>query len=485
MDTSDELLQILQNIEDEQASKKVAETISYLNKPEKIAISSNNAEQEPNGYNPYTGNGFATFTINLPRGALGVKSVELLNANIPQAQASIPDECLIFYYYRLKTQTDYQNTTTIFHDSPNYDNLYFIRLLPSYYKPEFIIHSGLYGFNKTFSSYDDLATELSKACINDLLANNINAPDINQNAPHYISGDISLTYSSKKNKFVMTGNNAFTSWASAWDAETSYYINDIVSYNGIDYICIQNNDGVQPPNVATWEVYTSPTYTYFLAGYEDPNVYTLGKSLQIGFGQNDFDFSLYLDGNDIFRLYSIPAQPCLQYQTLNLRLGFTFNGIYTWTSNMNIGINQNINVGNDVLISLFNRLRPVPIYTGVFGLGAGPAIIYDIAGTPYEDPTYTADSYANLVYSSIVNIYCSFIGPSTTDTQRNTNLLSIVPFNAGNLGITFYEPKISNKLTKISKDIYSMFFEFRREDGELYYFPNSAIITLQLALSYE
>ena len=485
MDTSDELLQILQNIEEEQNIKKIAETISYLNKPEKLAISSNNAEPTSNEYNAYTGNGFASFTINLPRGALGVKSIELLNANIPQAQASIPDECLIFYYYRIKSQTNYDNTRTILLEQPTINKMYYIRLLPSYYKPELIINSQLYGFNRTFTSYQDLASELTKSCVNDLLANNINAPDINQNSPHYISGDISITYNEELNKFQMTGNNAFTSWANPWDVETSYHINDIVLHNGVDYICIQNNDGVEPPNLSCWIVYTSPFYTYFLAGYEDPNVYTLGQSLQIGFSQNDFNLALYFDGNQDFNFYSIPAQQCIQYQTLNLRLGFTFNGIYTWTDNMNIGINQNINIGNNILLSLFNRMRPIPIYNGIIGLTEGDIRVYNIAGTPYENSIYTADSYANLVYSSIVNIYCSFIGPSTTDTQRNTNLLSIVPLSSGNLGITFYEPKISNKLTKITKDIYSMYFEFRREDGELYYFPNSAIITLQLGLSYD
>jgi hypothetical protein len=479
MDTSDELLQILQNIEDEQASKKVAETISYLNKPEKIAISSNNAEQEPNGYNPYTGNGFASFTVNLPRGALGVKSVELLNANIPQAQASIPDECLIFYYYRLKTQTDYQNTETILLEQPSINNLYYIRLLPSYYKKEFIVYTNSYGYNRTFNSYQDLASELLKACGNDLLYDNYSPVPLIP-LPYFIPNDISITFNEEFNKFQMTGNNAFTSWASAWDAETSYHINDIVSYNGINYICIQNNDGVQPPNVATWEIYTSPFYTYLSAGYEDPNILTLANILQPLFKEWDFNYFQHTDSL-LNVIASIPPQPIVQYQTLNLRLGFTFNGIFTYNNNMLVGVE---NTGNNILISFYNRLRPIPIYIPVNLLGATNTI-YNIAGTPYEDPTYTADSYANLCYSSIVNIYCSFIGPSTTDTQRNTNLLSIVPFNAGNLGITFYEPKISNKLTKISKDIYSMFFEFRREDGELYYFPNSAIITLQLALSYE
>lgn len=477
METSDELSQILQNIENEQVSKKIAETISYLNKPEKIAISSNNAEPTSNEYNPYTGNSYNSFTINLPRGALGVKSIELLNANIPQAQVCIPDECLIFYYYRIKSQVNSALNTTIFKEAPSINNMFYVRLLPSYYKPDLIVNPQIYGFNRSFNSYQDLASELNKSCVNDLAYNS----SVGQ-IEHFFPRDISITFNEEFNKFQMTGNNYLLPWPDVpvWDNETSYFINDIVSYNDINYICIESNDGAIPPNnPVIWELYTSPFYTYFSAGYEDPNVFTFANTLSATF--KEWDFNFLSDENVANRIFSIPTQPIIQYQTLNLRLGFTFNGIYKWSDNMFVGVSPD--GGSDILISLFNRLRPVPLYYA-YGFGATSGIV-NIGSTPFNNPTYTADSYANLVYSSIINIYCSFIGPSTTDTQRNTNLLSIIPVNTGNLGITFYEPKISNKLTKISKDIYSMFFEFRREDGELYYFPNSAIITLQLALSYD
>jgi hypothetical protein len=480
MDTSDELLQILQNIEDEQATKKVAETISYLNKPEKIAISSNNAEPESNVYNQQTGNSFCNFTINLPRAAVGIKSLELLNANIPQAQVCIPDESLIFYYYKIKSQVNSTINQTIFKESPNINNMYYIRLLPSYYKPDLIVNPQLYGFNRSFNSYQDLATELSKACSNDL-AYNSSIGQVEQFSPN----DISITFNEEFNKFQMIGNNYLTPWEDnsipIWNNTINYSIDTIVEYNGSYYIALEDNIGNIPPNHNDiWKLYTYPFYTYFSAGYEDPNVFTFANALFTIFTEWDFNF---LSDEDVAnRIYSIPIQPILQYQTLNLRLGFTFNGIYNWSYNTNVGLNAN--GGSDILVSVFNRLRPVPLYRTFAGLGGSSGIV-NIGSTPFNNPTYTADSYANLVYSSIVNIYCSFIGPSTTDTQRNSSLLSIVPFNAGNLGITFYEPKISNKLTKITKDIYSMFFEFRREDGQPYYFPNSAIITLQFALSYE
>jgi hypothetical protein len=100
----DALRMILDNLEMEQFMKNKNETISYVNQPEKISISSNNGEQAQVTYNGQFQNAFYNFTVNLPRPALGVKSIELLSANIPQCQVNLPDESLIFFYYRLENR---------------------------------------------------------------------------------------------------------------------------------------------------------------------------------------------------------------------------------------------------------------------------------------------------------------------------------------------------------------------------------------------
>ena len=482
MNTADALRAILDNLEAEQAAKNSRETISYINKPEKISISSNNAEQASNEFNSQTGNSFYSFMVDLPRPALDVKSLELLSANIPQAQVNIPDDSLIFFYYRIKMTRNFDDTQTVIQESPSINNLFFVRLLPSYYKKELIPNYTNYGFNTTFANYQEVADQLVKSCATDLAYVNTNS-----GVPQFIPNDISITYNEDFNKFQMTGNNVNTPWAIQWNDATSYNTNDIVLWEeGVYYIAIQSNTNTSPPDYpAAWALYTANQwYTYLVAGYEDPNVYTLSETLDTIFLGIDFNMNTFVTPATA-QLFSIPPQPVVQYQTLNLRLGFTWNGLYNWSFDTEISVTTQNSLDQNGVIITFNRLRPVPQYNISFGLGETYSIgAIPSVGNPYTATTYTADNFANLVYSSIVSVYTSIIGPSTTDTQRNTNLLSIVPMDCNNLGITFYEPRISAKLTKIIRDIYSIYFEFRREDGSPYYFSNNAIITLQLGLTY-
>ena len=749
MNSVDALRAILDNLEMEQSMKNKNESISYINQPEKIAISSNNGEQAQVTYNGQYQNAFYNFTINLPRPALGVKSLELLSVNIPQCQVNLPDESLIFFYYKLKTATNADNSQTVLVDRPGISganrNMHFVRLLPSYYKKEFVQNYPTLGFNRTFTNYADLAIELEKACANDLLLEK--TPGILQG--EFIPNDISIVYGEISNKFVLVGNNTDEVWtpdAFILNPATLYQVNNIVTYNEVNYIsrlnnnpvnaaliiyhytieqefkkyniardgetfytavadsqgadvtnttyflpseydpavnygdarigfnciynelwyvsifpdantgnqpdispsfwrlqpysgtgavvlkiydwtslgyyvannvafyeglyyraitaqefvpptgdplsstywaiinyddipatyipsrwrndvanvafntvysaadalyytCIASNTGIDPTdpvegpnywipsgwnsvvNYSTvspeggltnfpvyyedkwysstglivnlnktptqkaywndgtgvmnwWEIYENATFghTYLSAGYEDPNVFEFADDIQQLSRLYDFDFAeLGLGGG--LALFSIPPQPIAQYQTLNLRLGFTWDGVYSWDGNTILtGISKNVYRDGSIPAMLFNRLRPVPLYQ-VSGLSGGVATIP--YGDPYNATAYTADGFANLVYSSIINIYTNIVGPSTTDTERNINLLDTVPINCANLGITFYNPVISNKLTKIPNDVYSVYFEFRREDGEPYYFSNNAIITLTLGLTYK
>lgn len=483
MNTDDALRAILENLEAEQNEKNKLISVSYVNQPEKISISSNDAEAPAEVFNPQLGNSFYNFTINLPRPALSVKSLELLSANIPQAQVNIPDDSLIFFYYKIRMIRNFDDTASVFLNSPSINNLYYVRLLPSYYKQELIPNYNNYGFNRTFNNYQDLADELSKSCTTDVAYVNTNS-----GVPQFIPNDISIVYNEDLNKFQMIAKKAnildysFPIWAAGitYDQNDIVYLNDTQTF----YISNVNNNLGNIPSISTeWNVYciSSETssknwYTYLVAGYKDPNVWELSQTLRTTFEGSDFNLG------DKLQLFSIPPNPIKQYQTLNLRLGFTWNGLFNWNDSLVVPVYTGADLNQNIIFALFNRLRPVPQYQ--FEpvdqlLSALPPY-----PTPYTSLTYTAENFANLVYSSVVSIYTSIIGASTTDTQRNTNLLSIVPMDCNNLGITFYEPKISAKLTKIIRDIYSIYFEFRREDGSPYYFSNNAIITLQLGLTY-
>jgi len=56
--------------------------------------------------------------------------------------------------------------------------------------------------------------------------------------------------------------------------------------------------------------------------------------------------------------------------------------------------------------------------------------------------------------------------------------------NAQNLGITFYNPVISNPLTKILGEIYEFQIQLYTDTGQPYPLPNSAITSMELALTF-
>ncbi len=221
-------------------------------------------------------------------------------------------------------------------------------------------------------------------------------------------------------------------------------------------------DSRAPPNEDYWSEIYNPW----------ESVDSIGHTSGLAFISKRFDMP-YLGNTG--QPYSYP-QNQQNNQTLNRRLGFTWNGLNMVLPFESI---ERFSLGN--LITLFyNRLRPIPFYWGsVVVLGLGEDY------TPGDIRTYTADAFCNLVYSSVVNIYTRILGGSTTDTVRDTNLLAIVPMTCGNLGVTLFNSFIDNPLTKIDTDIYTIEVEFRTESGQPYWFSNNAVITLQLKLGYK
>jgi len=250
---------------------------SVLNQPERIAISSASAIAATQITSVVAESSFDSFVVNLPRPALNVKNLQLLSANIPQAQVCIPDDSLVFWYYRLATQNirwNAWNSGTTYnpgdlvtystgdplafvgnykclqtnlnqsppnatywiedadqkYESPNIFNLFCVRLLPSYYKQETLKEDAEfpYGFNQTFNSYEELQIQLKYMCESKDLALQSGASQtiIFPSAPYkdYMpSGfidtgndwvqDISITFDSKSNKFKFKGENVNTQFA--------------------------------------------------------------------------------------------------------------------------------------------------------------------------------------------------------------------------------------------------------------------------------
>jgi hypothetical protein len=338
-----------------------------------------------------------------------------------------------------------------FMPAPAAQYLHMIRLLPSYYKAE-LFESGfgqdsdlppasLYGFNKTFKDYEDLAAELAKSCSDDP------AYDIAEDqgiSPFnlFIPNDISITYNETLNKFIFTGNNAF-------DA-----------------------------------IGERPVCFYLSSGFLDPLLWVTGdvtEAAEAVSAPTMYNYLTNIFPGDYGYIRSIKGQPFQLYRTLNLRLGFTWNGVYsTSIFPLNITALEDAQLNASTLAVFLNRLRPVPGYYNTSAL-TGPAVGQT---SPTTTETYTADSYANLVSTNTVSLYADFTGGSTYDSMANTQLLACVPMNASNLGVTFYNTTLYCPLTKISDQIYEIEIRMLTDTGVPYVIPNSAIVSLELALTY-
>ena len=236
------LIELVEEIEAEDQYRKSNRFHSTLNQPNLIALNSTDSTEQGSI------SSFSKFNVNLPRPALDVESIQLVNANIPMCVPNIPDTSLVFWYYRLSVYSG---------DVPNPNNLYFVRLLPSYYQPEFIGATS-YGCNQTFASYEDLATQLALACSRDLTNDNLAVRDVDEDSStysyHFLPNEISLPYDSSINKFQMIGTNATTQPAYVvWNSGTIYGLNSTVEYGGSTYQSINASNLNNQPNI-------SPTY---------------------------------------------------------------------------------------------------------------------------------------------------------------------------------------------------------------------------------
>ena len=440
---------------------------AYLNQPELIALSSTNAQIASPPISPLIYAQYYNFTVNLPRPALDVKSLQLLKAVIPQAQCSIPDYSLVFPYYKLRTLPINENGELHYVDAPSAETIHFVRLLPSYYKKELLLNPSAFGYNQTFNNYEELEKELKKCCDNDPLAGEL--PTI------FLPDDITFNYNRTENKFNFVPLNVSTpNDYDTFELSEAYPKDSVVEYSGITYLALQNvpaNLNFPSAEPAFWRNTTQyfdefPWFNgYLIAGYNDPIVSLLLRTIQTFSTDNDFSFA------------SIPGNQYVEGQTLARRLGFTWDSTGMIRDNINSYYDNGINYGGTVPL-FYNRIRPVPPYS--------PSITPPLLelGAIEDTYVYTADGYCNLVYSSIINIYTTIVGTSTVDTQRNANLLAMIPMDCGNLGVAMVGNYIENALTKIQGDIYSIYIELRDENGEPYYLTNNATTTLLLKLSY-
>lgn len=417
-------------------------------------------------------------------------------------------------------------SSDLFMPAPNAKYLKMVRLLPSYYKPELFDTdrgqnispppSSPYGWNKTFTDYEDLASELAKSCASDPAYDF--ATQQGTTFRLFIPGDISITYNSTLNKFCLTGNNAtksgvkYATYLSAgyndsnlWGEPIGNITSAVVSGNFITYTTTTPTTSLYPGIFVFIQGFsaTDDEYNggYYVTSFTS-TTFTVADAFPPGSPVSNTNFnqtswstlpngaiylaaitqgSFGLQSYDHTLIFGIGGQPYQVYRTLNLRLGFTWNGLITQIAGyfpINIETLTGQTIRASVLASFLNRLRPVPLYYTFAVEDTG------LSDSPYTSTIYTADSYANLVNTNTVSLYADFTGGSTYDSMANTQLLACVPMNASNLGVTFYNTTIYCPLTKISDQIYEIEIRMLTDTGAPYVIPNSAIVSLELALTY-
>ena len=186
----------------EELTQQFPETIPFANslyhsliyQPDKVSLNSYDTIVEPDTV--FTS---SSFTIRLQKPALNVKSVELLRASFPTPVTNISDQCCTFWYYKYPPSSTLP--TYVSDLNPSY--LFCVRLQPSWTPPELV--GTQYAYNRTFTDYNDLVSELNKAAANDPFSDTI----------QFIANDITFSYNATYNKIVMTGNSGTSSYCIA------------------------------------------------------------------------------------------------------------------------------------------------------------------------------------------------------------------------------------------------------------------------------
>jgi len=261
-----------------------------------------------------------------------------------------------------------------------------------------------------------------------------------------------------------------------WSGTTQYNVGDIVSSGGVFYIATASSFNEAP---STFSSFWCPnTYWSYVPA---PNVAAITGLNRIS---SEFDMLDIWDGIVQYPFpVGIPGQPFNPdpRRILNSILGFTWNGIMTPSVLADIDTFVTAISTSTTTTELFNRLRPVPQYF-VRYVTTYPTL-RDTAAT--ETQIYTAEGYANLVYSSIISIYTSIVGGSTLNTEENTNLLAMGTMNCGNLGISFFSPFINNPLLVSGGDLYNIMIELKDEFDEPYVLTNNAVATFVFKITYK
>lgn len=453
-DRMEELLENFPNATEAQKDYK-----SFIFQPERLAISSNDdiTGSRQVAYTVKAAEGhkaaetFSSFRIRLLRPLRNVKNIQLLSAVVPNATQNIPDNSVIFFYYRIRPVNQSlqgawdANAQYLPGDIVNFLGNYFVAMLPSV-------------------NYQPVGGQLGIWWLPFTLPANQNRPNYYDLNPWRIQAVFltpTFAFPPEETNLVLLYNRTFVDYP------------DLVS--SLNF-CADSPNASFPkdvtfafqPTLNKMMFVPSPGYInsdiyYLPCGYEDPNI-----ELAMANSKNPLSV-LY----PLFNTYQLSDIFAKNYN-LNLRLGFTWNGVFP----------NPFTVGNIYTDDTFPSL----LY---FYLRARDPALTTVP--VYASNVLIANNYGDLVNTSCVRVYADFALGSTQDSLGSTNtdgqpvqqgLLSIIPVNANNLGVAFYQNNFNNPLTKIPQNITEIGITMLNDQGLPYLLPNSATVLLELALEY-
>lgn len=383
---------------------------------------------------------FSSFRIRLAKSLINVKSIQLLSAVIPNAVQNIPNNQTVFFYYRIPTLAlsslgNYSNLTRYYRG-----DIVFYPVTNTFYCCTLSTINTVPTVGTNWASAGNDGTRPNYFAIGVDTMNAVFLNPTNSSPPDYTSAARINTY-----------NRTYTSYddlVSALNLCTSL-IGQIAGAAPINSVTFAYNDQLNKIQMIPDPTQIAAGYFFFPAGYEDPNV------------------AAFMAPNEPGGIFEDIAVNFTPGYTLNLRLGFTWNGVFFDAFTVNP---YQVPAPGSCKTSLYWYMRPTDP-----GFGAPVLMSQDIT---------TANSYGDLVNTSCVRVYCDASFASTEDSNGQQGLLSVIPVNTTNLGIGFYQNNFSNPLTKVPKIISEIGIRLVNDQGLPYVLPNSATVLLEIAISY-
>ena len=471
--------------------------ISSVFQPDRIVINSKDKLQDTIGIQNFSevetilGNqSYTSLRIKLQKALVNVKSVQLLSAIIPVPQTSLPASERTFLIYKIRNIVN--SSTGAWNGATNYVRFDIVTFGGNYYylNRDWNVFIGAWTPNSLYNPTDVVTYGGNYYYCNFSNTSSVNFPPTSQqqipNTSDLIWTLVSnpLTTNPAQNPFFWNKIGA----TGTFDATPNYL--DLANPTNMHYIqlaelIITPPQDVQPlPNndiaynrifsdyqdlvdtlnlaatVATQTDIPNELTFVFNALYNRIQVYPTTPSaffyLPVGFN----------DANISVNQQYVTAYPT-QYQPMNVRLGFTWNGNIPGFTQGTWPVSYNP-FQNDVLFNLVNYMFPYIIQ---------PANIWQNYTTFNQIP--------DLLYSPAVSIYCDFTQGSTQDSAGNGNLLSVVPLNTQQFGVSFYQNNFNNPLSKVPQVITEINIRMLTDKGLPYYLPNQATVLLELAIDYK